>query len=106
MFYNVTPTMTPIATHEIKKISIAQLRNMTFCNSVGYFTGCELRERQRKLHLSILLADHADSNVKIVFNTIDGYRELNTSVWGATEKYILIKGGSFIPVQSVAWVAL
>ena len=97
--------MTTASTIEIKKISIAQLRNMTFCNSVGYFTDCELRDRHRTLHLSILLAGHSGADVKIVFNTINGYRELNSSVWGATEKYILIKGGSFIPVESVAWIS-
>jgi hypothetical protein len=106
LFFNVTPHMVTTSAQEIKKINIAQLRNMTFCNSVGYFTDCELRDRHHKLHLSILLADHANSNVKIVFNTIDGYRELCTSVWGATEKYILIKGGSFIPVGSVAWISV
>ena len=97
--------MTTSSTLKIRKISIAQLRNMTFCNSVGYFTDCELRDRHRTLHLSILLAGQAGADLKIVFNTVDGYRELNSAVWGATEKYILIKGGSFIPVESVAWIS-
>jgi hypothetical protein len=43
---------------------------------------------------------------KIVFNTIEGYREVKAAVWGATTKYILLTGGSFIPVESVASVSL
>lgn len=95
-----------ITPQEVKRISKEELGSISFKNSVGYFTDCELRDRNRKLHLSILLADHAEANVKIVFNTIDGYKEVNTSIWGATEKYILLKGGSFIPVEAVAYVAL
>lgn len=91
---------------EVKKISREQLRSVIFQNSVGYFTDCELRDQNRKLHLSILLANHADADVRIVFNTIDGYRELRAAIWGATEKFVLVKGGSFIPVECVAYVSL
>ena len=91
---------------KIKKISTAQLRYVTFCNSIGGFTNHEQRESNRNLQLSILMANQAGCNIKIVFNTVNGYCELNAAIWGTTEKHILVKGGNFIPVESVAYVYL
>ena len=89
-----------------KIISKEDLRDVSFRNSPNGFTLDELRDQRRKLQLSILLSNQADALVKIVFNTIDGYKEVRASVWGATERYILLTGGSFIPVEAVASVSL
>jgi len=91
---------------ETKIISKAELSEVRFKNTPGHFSTEELRASQSKLHLSILLPDYAESIVKIVFNTVDGYKEVKTSIWGATEKYILLTGGNFIPVEAVASVSL
>ncbi len=92
--------------NHVKKISVEQLRSVTFCNSVGGFTDGEQRENNRNLQLSILMANQAGGNLKIVFNTVNGYRELSAAIWGTSEKHILVKGGSFIPVEAVAYVYL
>ena len=92
--------------NETIQINKEELRDVSFRNSPQRFTIDELRDQRRKLQLSILLSNQADAMVKIVFNTIDGYKEVKAAVWGATEKYILLTGGSFIPVESVASVTL
>lgn len=92
--------------HEIRNISKEELRNIGFRNYLGFFTDAEQREQYRRLHLSILLSDYAEATVKIVFNSIDGYRQVKTAIWGATEKYIILTGGSYIPVEAVASVSL
>jgi hypothetical protein len=89
-----------------KKINKEELREVSFKISDGGISAEELRDRRRKLQLSILLTEHAAGMAKIVFNTIDGYREVKAAVWGATEKYILLTGGSFIPVEAVSSVSL
>ena len=98
--------MTVIHQQPIQKIYKEEIKDIVFKSSVGYFTDCELRDRHRKLHLSILLVNYREAIVKIIFNTVEGYKELTTSIWGATEKHILLTGGTFIPVESVAWVSL
>jgi ABC-type enterochelin transport system permease subunit len=92
--------------NQTKKINKEELRDVSFKNSDGSFSMENLRDRQRKLQLCILLTEHAAGMAKIVFNTIEGYREVKAAVWGATTKYILLTGGSFIPVESVASVSL
>ena len=91
---------------QIKKIGKEQLGSVTFQNATGYFPESEIRDRNRKFYFSMLMANHNEALVKIVFNTLDGYKELCAAIWGATEKYILLKGGCFIPVESIAYVSL
>ena len=90
----------------IRKINKDQLKQCTFTRAIGYSTNCEKREQSRKLHLSMLLSGIHENNVRIVFNTIDGYKEVLAGIWGATEKFILLQGGPFIPVDSVVYVTL
>jgi len=80
------------------------LRNVVFQNSAGCFTDGEVRNQNQKLHFSILLANQSGAEIKIVFNTTLGYRELNAAVWGATEKFILLQGGTFLPLECVAYI--
>ena len=95
----------PAIIKDVKRISAAQLSNITFCNSVSGYTDNELRERNRALHLSTVMGCYAKSSVKLVISTVDGYKELSAAIWGSTEKHILINGGNFIPVEAVAWVS-
>ena len=95
----------PAIIKDVKRINAAQLSNITFCDSVCCYTDTELRERNRTLHLSTIMGSFKASTVKLVISTVDGYKELKTAIWGTTEKHILINGGSFIPVESVAWVS-
>lgn len=91
---------------EVKKIRKAEIRNCYFLRSRLGITEGEQREHNRKLHLAMLLSECCESNVKIVFNTIDGYKEVASTVWGATENSILLHGGDFVPLASVACVTL
>ncbi|MDB5282859.1 MAG: hypothetical protein JWO06_1934 [Bacteroidota bacterium] len=98
--------MMPPSKNDIKRIEKVQLNVCSFVKSQGYSTDCDLRERSRKLHLSMLLSKSPKSNVKIVFNTIEGYNEVLTEIWGATEQFVLLKDGRDIPVESIAYVTL
>ena len=97
--------MAPILSR-IKKISKAQLKTCTFTKSHGFSTDCDQRERNRKLHLSMLLIKSPESNIKIVFNTLEGYGEVLTKIWGATEEFVLLKNGRDIPFEAIACVSL
>ncbi len=92
--------------NQAKEINKEELRDVRFKSSGNSFSMEELRDQQRKLQLSILLSEHAAGMAKIVFNTIDGYREVKAAIWGATTRYILLSGGAFIPVESVASLSL
>ena len=95
-----------MTTTRIQKIEKAQLKECAFKLPVYKITDHELRERNRRLYLAMLMGNNFQSKVKIVFNTLEGYREIFTTVWATTEKFILLKGGTFIPLESIAYVEL
>jgi hypothetical protein len=91
---------------EMKKIMKTDIKNCRFKRSIGYQAEGDLRQQNRNLHLSMLLTEYCESNVKIVFNTMEGYKEVVSTIWGATEKFIFLHGGHFLPIESVAQVTL
>jgi hypothetical protein len=89
-----------------KEINKTQLKQCNFIKSPLCLNENEQRHSNRDLHLNMLLSNKGKSKVRIVFNTADGYREISTSVWGKTEKLILLNEGSAIPVESVSSIRL
>ncbi|HLP19335.1 MAG TPA: hypothetical protein VK174_03505 [Chitinophagales bacterium] len=93
-------------TNRIRKIEKDQLKECAFQKPNDTHTDFEMRERNRRLYLAMLMGNNYESRVKIVFNTLEGYREIFTTVWATTEKYILLKGGSYIPLEAISYVEL
>lgn len=52
------------------------------------------------------MGNNFESRAKIVFNTLDGYKEIFSTVWATTEKFILLKGGNHIPLEAIIHVEL
>lgn len=55
----------------------------------------------QQVNRAVLLGNGAKSKVKILFQTKEGIRVVNTTVWAATEDYILLKGGKAIPMDAI-----
>jgi hypothetical protein len=70
------------------------------------FTDHQIRERNQRLFLAMLLGNNFSSEARIVFNTLEGYKEVFSTIWATTEKFILLKGGSTIPLEAIAEVEL
>ena len=90
----------------IQKIEKEQLKECQFRKPVYHFTDYELRERNRRLYLAMLMGNNFHSKVRVIFNTVEGYKEVFTTIWATTEKFILLKGGNFIPLEAIAHVEL
>jgi hypothetical protein len=86
-----------------RKIEREQLKECAFKKPANS-DDQELRERNKHLYLAMLMGNNFESKVRIVFNTIEGYREIFTTVWATTEKFILLKGGNYIPLEAIASV--
>ncbi len=82
------------------------MKECQFRKPVYHFTDYELRERNRRLYLAMLMGNNFHSKVRVIFNTVEGYKEIFTTIWATTEKFILLKGGTFIPLEAIAYVEL
>ena len=58
-------------------------------------------ELRAKLNDAQRLGNEFKSKVSIAFNTVDGPLRIETTVWSLTEKYIQIKSGVLIPLNSI-----
>ena len=54
-----------------------------------------------KLQNALRLGNEFKSKTSIVFNTEDGPKRIETTVWSLTERYIQIKHGILIPLRSL-----
>lgn len=64
-------------------------------------TDADRKHRNRMLYLAMILGNGYKSKVKIMFESIDGPRLVETTVWATTERNVMLKGGITIPVSSI-----
>lgn len=58
-------------------------------------------EWTEKLTYATRLGNEFKAKTTISFQTTDGIKTVETTVWSATEKYISLKGGITIPLTSI-----
>jgi hypothetical protein len=61
----------------------------------------ERKYRNRMLYMAMILGNGYKSKVKITFQSIDGPRAVETTVWATTEATVMLKGGVSLPVVSI-----
>ena len=62
--------------------------------------------RRLELNRALSLGNLEQQKVKIVFVDQEGYKRVETTVWGVTDKSVILKKSTLIPLQrivSVAW---
>lgn len=58
-------------------------------------------ESLRRLASADRLGNEFKSKATITFNTKEGYRRVNTTVWSVTEKYLQLKNNIHIPIKGI-----
>ncbi len=56
---------------------------------------------QRELIYATRLGNEFKGKTSITFETTDGPRSVETTVWSVTDGYLQLKGGTLIPIRSV-----
>lgn len=64
------------------------------------------KARENALLQAMILGNGYKGKVKITFETTQGTKAVETTVWHATEKNIALKGGTVIPVHAIHEVKL
>lgn len=55
----------------------------------------------QQINRAVRLGNGHKSKVKIFFQTANGLKMVHTTVWAATEDYIVLKGGQSIPMDAI-----
>lgn len=59
------------------------------------------KERLKKIERSMHLGNNK-IKVKVFFEDVEGKKVVETSIWGVTEKNIILKGTTIIPIRAIS----
>lgn len=92
--------------HTITRIDKSQLASITFGKNYNSEEG-SLSVLRYNLQRALRLGNLYKNHVRIQFYNESGhYMETEATIWAVTEKYVMIKGGTVIPIDSIVDVTL
>ena len=89
-----------------RKIEQTELLKVIFKNEDTMYIQEQVKSRDQKLYMAMLMGNNYYDNVRILFNTEDGEREIVSRIWARTDKFVVLKGGIFIPIGAVIDIIL
>lgn len=78
-----------------------QIPNVKFVSHEVLKSTDAIKHRTIELERAATIGNAHKGKIKIIFETKDGLKEVETTVWSATEKYITLKGEVLIPVNAI-----
>ena len=82
-------------------LSKDDLSQVKFEKNSAAYTPIELNSLIRRLYQAMILGNTYKSSVKLIFNTSDGYRYTESTIWSKTDNSIMLHGGKYIPINSI-----
>ena len=61
----------------------------------------EIKMRFTNLERALKLGNLEHNKIKIVFEDSEGIKQVNTTVWGVTDKRVILKQGVVIPIHRI-----
>ncbi|MDP1746653.1 MAG: hypothetical protein Q8L90_13840 [Bacteroidota bacterium] len=61
----------------------------------------EIKIRYSNLERALKLGNLEHNKIKIVFEDADGLKQVETTVWGVTDKRVILKNGVLIPIHRI-----
>lgn len=82
----------------IEKENISGLK---FPESDVLTTKEEIKIRTASLDKALKLGNLEHGKIKIIFEDSEGLKEVNTTVWGVTDKRVILKQGAVVPIHRI-----
>ena len=60
-----------------------------------------IKARTANLERALKLGNLEHYKIKIVFEDADGLKQVETTVWGVTDKRVILKQGALIPIHRI-----
>ncbi|MBI3141556.1 MAG: hypothetical protein HYZ16_01880 [Bacteroidetes bacterium] len=85
----------------IEQVQKEQVENLKFPREEVLAEKTQKAKRHEMLEKALTLGNLDKFKVKIVFEDDHGMKLVNTTIWGVTERNILLKGDRHIPIHRV-----
>ena len=93
--------MNATATKTATIVDKENISRLTFPKSDVLHSELKQSERQRRVVRAMKLGNNKKFKVKIIFEDLEGLKKVETTIWGVTEKNIILKQGTLIPIQRI-----
>ena len=90
----------------IRRIEKEAVSNLQFVDFEVLESKEAKQKRKENLERAMVLGNNDKVKCRIVFETIGGPFEIETTIWHTTDNFIDIKGGVPIPVQAIREIIL
>lgn len=90
---NTTPTPVLIEKENISELKFPDMDVLTSKD--------EVKMRFTNLERALKLGNLEHNKIKIIFEDSEGIKQVNTTVWGVTDKRVILKQGVVIPIQRI-----
>jgi hypothetical protein len=91
--------------YSIKNVEKEQIASFNFPKDEILERKYDQINRSIELKRALVLGNIERQKVKIVFVDDDGYKRVETTVWGLTDKSVILKQATLIPLQRIVSVA-
>lgn len=92
------------ATYE--RIEKEQITNLKFPTEEVLKDKEEIKERETELNRALALGNLDNIKMKIYFEDDSSLKMVETTVWGVTDKRVILKQGTVIPINRVHKISL
>ena len=98
--------MAQTSTAVISPVQKEEVNHLNFPNE-EVLVGAEAIEKRRKgLEQAVVLGNTYKGKTKIVFEDTEGIKQIDTHIWGLTDKRVILKQGIVIPINRIHEVTL
>jgi hypothetical protein len=89
----------------IETIEKEQIKFLKFPKEEVLSSKTEKAERTITLKRALALGNLEHGKVGILFMDNDGFKRVETTVWGVTDKSVILKESTIIPLERILWVS-
>lgn len=91
----------PTKHHKFQIIEKEKISELIFLEKEVLKTIDDFSKRKSEIHMAMLLGNKYKGKVKIIFEDSEGTKQVETTVWGVTDKYVLLKKGLMLPIHRI-----
>ncbi len=66
----------------------------------------EISDRAANLEIALSLSSNYHRQSELVFETMEGIKKTQTTIWAITDRNVILSGGNFIPVHCIREVQI
>ena len=87
--------------HQPLLIEKENIRGLKFPDSEVLTSKDEIKIRYSNIERAMKLGNLEHHKIKIVFEDADSLKQVETTVWGVTDKRVILKQGILIPIHRI-----